>query len=142
MNPRTECKHYDGCNSMLCPMLSDEENKKIIWYPDEDICKLRKNMPVWMKQQIKIAKKAQEETHWFYFTLDMLKRQFRVTKKVKGLDPNKEEEPQMNAWLNNNNGTGRRTICEAEREKRRQIMAKARAAKKRNIQVKATQSFN
>jgi len=48
------------------------------------------------------------------------------------LDPNKEHEPQLNTLLNRIKGTGRMKISETELEMRRQIMAKARAAKKKN----------
>ena len=78
---------------------------------------------------------APEKTFWFYFTLDMLKRQFRVTKKVKGLVPNKDNELQYNAGLKNNRGTGRRIISETERDMRQQIMAKAKAAKMEKIKA-------
>jgi hypothetical protein len=74
------CKFYGSCSAPLCPMLSDEQNTNCIWYPDEDICRKRKGLPDWVKQQRKIAKKAKPENFWHYFTLDMLKVRFRVTK--------------------------------------------------------------
>jgi hypothetical protein len=80
-------------------MLSEQENEKGLWYPDEEICRKRKNIPEWVKKQRKIAKKVKPESHAFYFTLEMLKVPFRVTGNTKGLDPDKEEPPQLRRWL-------------------------------------------
>jgi hypothetical protein len=103
------CKFYGSCSAPLCPMLSDEQNTNYIWYPDEDICRKRKGLPDWVRQQRKIAKKAKPENFWHYFTLDMLKVRFRVTSSVKGLDPNKpNEEAQLRAWRKRNKGSKKR----------------------------------
>ena len=110
MNKRNNCKYYDGCNAQLCPMLSDENNKNYTWYPDEDICTRKKNLPDWVKQQRKVAKKANPDNFWFYFTMDMLKVRFRVTNSVKGIDPNKKESPQLKQWFKRNKGTKKRKI--------------------------------
>ena len=91
------CKHYDRCNAQLCPM-SIEQESNCIWYPDEDICKIQEKSPKWVDKQRKIKAKAKEENLGFYFTIDMLSSPFRVTKNVKGLDPDLKEEPQLKAW--------------------------------------------
>ena len=108
MNKRNTCKYYDGCSAPLCPMLSEEENNKYIWYPDEEICTRRKKLPDWVKQQRKVAKKVSSDNCWFYFTMDMLKVRFRVTKNVKGLDPDKKESPQLKQWFKRNKGIKKR----------------------------------
>jgi hypothetical protein len=129
MNKRNNCKFYDGCNVQLCPMLSDEENKNYIWYPDEEICTRRKNLPDWIKQQRKVAKKASPDNCCFYFTMDMLKVNFRVTNTVKGLDPDKEEPPQLKQWFKRNKGTKKRRISDEQREQKILVLENAREKK-------------
>jgi hypothetical protein len=126
------CKFYGSCSAPLCPMLSDEQNTNCIWYPDEDICRKRKGLPDWVKQQRKIAKKAKPENFWHYFTLDMLKVRFRVTCNVKGLDPNmdlEKEKRQLKAWFGKHKGTSKMKLTEEQLKKKRLAMAKAREAK-------------
>ena len=129
MNVRTECNFYEGCSAPLCPMLSDEDNKKYIWYPDEDICRRVKNNPDWIKQQRKVANKANSESCGYYFTLDMLKLNFRVTKSVKGIDPDKDEPIQLKQWFKKNKGTKKRRISEKQRRQKIIDLKKAREMK-------------
>ena len=131
MNQRNKCKYYDGCSAPLCPMLSEEENKNFIWYPDEEICTRKSNLPEWVKQQRKVAKKANPGNFWFYFTLDMLKIRFRVTKSVKGIDPNKEDSPQLKQWFKRNKGIKKRKISKTQKKQKREQLAKARENKKK-----------
>lgn len=112
------CKHFDGCSARLFPMLSAKENKR-----------LKKSLPQWVKQQKKVAQKAQKETFWFYFTVEMLKISFRVTAKVRGLNPNEEEPLQLKAWFARNKGTKRRKLSNKIRLKRKQNMAKTSNAR-------------
>jgi len=130
MNQRNTCKNYDGCSAPLCPILSDEDNKNYIWYPDEEICTKKRNLPEWVKQQRKVVKKAHPDNFWFYFTMDMLKVKFRVTKSVKGLDPDKEESPQLKQWFKRNKGTKKRKLSNEQKKQRREQLAKAREIKK------------
>jgi len=95
------CKHYDGCNAPLCPMEIEQESN-CTWFPDEDICKLNKKPPKWVSQQKKIASKVQPENEAYYFTVEMLSLPFRVTKNVKGLDPDLNEVAQLRAWKKEN----------------------------------------
>ncbi len=103
------CKFYGSCSAQMCPVLSDEQNTNYIWYPDEDICRKRKGLPDWVRQQRKIAKKAKPDNYRYYLTLEMLKLRFRVTSSVKGLDPdNLNEEAQLRAWRKRNKGSKKR----------------------------------
>ena len=129
MNVRTECNFYDGCSAPLCPMFSDEDNQKFIWYPDEEICRRVKNIPDWVKQQLKVASKANSESCGYYFTLDMLKVNFRVTKSVKGIDPDKDEPTQLKQWFKRNKGTIKRRISEKQRRQKIIDIKKAREMK-------------
>ncbi len=97
-NPREECPYWNGCNAPMCPLLSEEELKKVIWYPDEDICK-RKDFQklLWIRNQKKIKKRAKDVDH--YFTFDMLNRDMRISKGIHGLDPDKDEKAQKKKWM-------------------------------------------
>jgi hypothetical protein len=119
MNKRINCRYYENCSAPMCPVLSDEQNINYCWYPDEEICRKRKGLPDWVRQQRKIAKKAKPENYWHYFKLEMLKVRFRVTASVKGLDPdNLNEEAQLRAWRKRNKGSKkRRNLMEARKTK-------------------------
>ena len=128
------CKFYESCSAPLCPILLDKRNSNYIWYPDEEICRKRKGAPDWVKQQRKIAKKAKPENCCRYFTLEMLKVHFRVTKNVLGLDPNmdlKKEKRQLKTWHKNHKGTSKMKLSEEQLKEKRLLAAKARGAKKR-----------
>jgi hypothetical protein len=130
------CKFYESCSAPMCPILSDEQNENYCWYPDEEICRSRKGIPDWIKQQRKIAKKAKPENYWHYFTLEMLKVRFRITSNVKGLDPNidlDKEKRQLNAWHKKYKGTKKRRISDELKEKRRQALVLARKAREQAI---------
>ena len=95
MDPTT-CPRYKACNAQLCPL--DEDIGKRNWYADEDICGLKKNWTLlWVKNQKKIKKKARDV--WKYYLYVMLDRDFIITKNITGLDPDKDEKPQLKAWL-------------------------------------------
>jgi hypothetical protein len=103
--------------------------KNHIWYPDEEICKRRRNIPDWIRQQRKVAKKANDANIVTYFTIAMLKVPFRVTKKVSGLDPNKPEQAQLRRWRKEYKGVCKRQTSEALREKKRKMASVARKAR-------------
>jgi len=112
-------------------MLSDEENKNYDWFPDEEICRKKKGIPDWVKQQRKVAKKAEPDNFWHYFTLDMLKVRFRVTKKVKGIDPNIDQAPQLKKWFKRYKGITKRKISDKLRKVKRKAIAIAQEEKKK-----------
>ncbi|MDR2177543.1 MAG: hypothetical protein LBP20_05815 [Treponema sp.] len=86
-----DCKYFDGCSAPLCPR--DGGLEKRAWFPDEDICRLA-DAPGWVKRQRKIAKKAAPGG---YFTPAMLEQDCRVTKGMRGIDPNGDERERA-AW--------------------------------------------
>ncbi len=136
MNKKINCRYYESCSAQLCPVLSDEQNSNYNWYPNEKICRRRKGLPNWVRQQRKIAKKAKPENYRYYFTLEMLKVRFRVTKSVKGLDPNidlEKEGLQLKAWHKKHKGIKKRRISDELKEKRRQALALARKAREQAI---------
>ena len=118
MIDKKKCRYFDGCEAQFCPMEPNTETSKHIWYPDEGICKKRKDVPDWIRQQRKVKQKCKTENDLFYFTLEMLKIPFRVTSSVKGLDPNKEEGPQLRTWRKRNKGVRQRKVSTAVRKQR------------------------
>ena len=90
-----QCRYFEFCNAPLCPL--DEKHLKTgTWYPDEDICRLRK-ITDWIKLQKKITKKTKDKDT--YYSYEMLNRNCKVGTGMTGLNPNKPEEPQLEEWL-------------------------------------------
>jgi hypothetical protein len=105
-------------------------NKEGIWYPAEEICRRVKGVPVWVKQQRKVAKRAKPENHLYYFNLEMLKKNFRVTKCVKGIDPDKPNQDwKLRVWHKKYKGSNGRKLSDDEREKKRKNIEHARKIK-------------
>jgi len=113
---REECKMYEVCEAPFCPL---EPNSLIIWYAGEEICRDRdhKNLP-WVQAQRKLAKVDAAG----YFTLEMLNRNCIIKTGMLGLDPDKEERPQLQLWLKNH--PPKQEITDEDREKRRELMKK------------------
>ena len=89
-----QCRRFDSCSASLCPL--DPEHLKIgVFYPDEEICRLKK-IPNWIRRQKKIKKKAKDIDK--YFTYEMLKHNCVIGKGMKGLDPDLPEEKQLRVW--------------------------------------------
>jgi len=90
-----QCRHFDSCSAPLCPL--DEKHLKAgIWYPDEEICRLKK-ITDWIKRQKKIAKKTKDKDT--YYSYEMLNRNCKVGTGMTGLNPDIAEEPQLIVWL-------------------------------------------
>jgi hypothetical protein len=118
----TDCKYFDGCSAPLCPR--DEGVADRTWFPghsiepqgegsplDEDICRLA-DVPDWVKRQKKVSLKAAQGG---YFTLAMLQHDCRISKGMKGIDPDgtdKERAADEAAWF-----TAHPVITQGEREK-------------------------
>jgi hypothetical protein len=81
-----KCKYFDGCSAPLCPR--DEGAADRCWFPDEDICRLAE-VPEWVRRQRKVSRKAALDG---YFTLAMLRHDCRISKGMKGIDPNGTDE--------------------------------------------------
>ena len=84
--PVEECKRFEYCNAAICPL--EPNISKMIWYPNEDVCSRTDIRPNWVKIQLRIkSKKCNPD---FYFTVEMLKVIDKVSKKLKGCDPDYE----------------------------------------------------
>jgi hypothetical protein len=91
-----DCKYFDGCSAPLCP--KDEGVADRTWFADEDICRLA-DVPEWVKRQRKVSRKA---ALGGYFTLAMLRHDCRISKGIKGIDPDgtdKERAAGEAAWF-------------------------------------------
>lgn len=117
---REECNKWDNCNAPLCP-LDSESLEHCVWYPGEEICTKPAGDYQWIKTQRKIARVLGVKSNndpafeYGYFTVKMLDRNMRVTKATKGLDPNKEEAPQLKRWLKQHKGL--KPLSEAQRQR-------------------------
>jgi hypothetical protein len=104
-----DCKYFDGCSAPLCP--GDEGVADRTWFPDEDICRLS-DIPDWVKHQRKVSRKAAMGGN---FTVAMLKHDCRISKGMKGIDPDgtdTERAADEAAWFK-----AHPVITEKEREK-------------------------
>jgi hypothetical protein len=88
------CRLFEDCLAPLCPL--DRSSLKGIWYADEEICRSRTNgnLP-WIRAQRKIARVKAVG----YFTLEMLSDIRTARKGMAGLDPNEDEQTQLNRWF-------------------------------------------
>lgn len=88
------CKFYTLCEAPFCPLAAS--SFKGIWYPGEDICRSRiyGNLS-WIQAQRKLVKAAAEG----YFTMEMLDRDCILKTGIRGLDPDREERPQLQEWM-------------------------------------------
>jgi hypothetical protein len=107
---------YEVCEAPFCPL---EPNSLSIWYPGEEICRdrIHRNLSL-VQAQHKLVKVAPAG----YFTLEMLNRNCIIKTGMLGLDPNKEEKPQLQLWLKNH--PEKQEITDEDREKRRELMKK------------------
>lgn len=73
--------------------------KEAIWYADEEICQNRELFPdkLLVDNQNKI--KRRDRSKETYYTYDMLNRAFIIKGGITGIDPDKDELPQITSWL-------------------------------------------
>jgi hypothetical protein len=107
---------YEVCEAIFCPL---DQNSLGIWYVGEEICRDRshKNL-LWVQAQRKLAKVKAEG----YFTLEMLNRNCIIKTGMLGLDPDREEKPQLSLWMKKH--PAKQEITDGDRENRRVLMKK------------------
>ena len=121
-----DCRHWNYCSAPICPLEDKIKNLNYIWYPvDEEICRLA-TVPRWVKTQRKILKTHPDKDK--YFTFEMLNRNIIVGSGIVGLDPDKDETPQLKSWFKKH--PIKRQISEEEKEVLRERIKKVREAKK------------
>jgi hypothetical protein len=137
LNNKINCIYYKECSAPLCPLISDRLNHELNWYPDEEVCRRVKNIPRWVKQQRKVALKCKPENFGYYFTPEMLKVPFRVTKCVQGIDPNKPDTvKRLKAWHKRFKGTKSRKLSAEQREQKRANIKLVRKSNQKANKVK------
>jgi hypothetical protein len=107
------------------------------WFPDEDICRLA-DVPDWVKRQRKVSKKATLGCALSgYFTLAMLKQDCRISKGMKGIDPDgtdTERAAWEAAWFKAHPAitAEMREKLRVAGEKKRELLHRARLKKTRS----------
>jgi hypothetical protein len=87
-NELNNCRLYYECTAQLCPLDNNSLND-CLWYPDGQVCRSRKFSRLsWLKTQKKIAKLKLSPDIGF-FTVDMLELINRVSRGIKGANPDK-----------------------------------------------------
>ncbi len=90
------CKYFNDCSSPICPL--DKNKNECVWYPDEEICSLRKFATLlWIQLQKKVIRKTPDNNK--YYTFEMLNRNCIVAKRMLGLDPDRDREQQIISWF-------------------------------------------
>ena len=122
----SDCRRFEACDAPLCPL--DEQSLECgIWYPGEAICGMRGNWKLpWVKAQKKIAKVGARADR--YFNFQMLNRNCIIGRGMEGLDPDKEEGPQLRKWLKAH-PSSRRVLTGKQKEIALRNLAKARRQK-------------
>jgi hypothetical protein len=126
-----DCKYFDGCSAPLCP--KDEGLADRTWFADEDMCRLA-DVPAWVKRQRKVSKKAASGG---YFTVAMLKHDCRISKGMKGIDPDGTDEKRAAdeaAWFKAHPliTAEMREKLKADGEKKKELLHRARQKKTRS----------
>ena len=98
-SPR-DCPHWDkGCSAPLCPLEPKLDN--MFWYTDEEVCHSRRysNGLFWVTKQKEVARKV--ESTDTLFNVQMLRKDFAVTKTLEGCDPDSTGtlEEDVKKWL-------------------------------------------
>jgi len=90
-----ECNSFEGCDAPVCP----RQKLDTSWFSDEDICFNQQHSKDMVIKNQKKIKKVTGGKNVGYFTIPMLNVNCVIGKGMLGLDPDKEEEPQLEAWL-------------------------------------------
>jgi len=113
-----DCKYYEKCNAPLCP-LDQASLEHGIWYPDEEICRLKEySKHEWIINQKKIQKKTRN--HDTYYTYEMLNRHIIIAPGIKGLDPDKDYKEELKKWLKAHPTFKKRKMSEEEKKQLRE----------------------
>ncbi len=116
------CSNFLQCGAPLCP--EDQTLKESVWFPSEEIC--NKSNALWVKNQKKIASKAKDDSLTCY-TFEMLNRNCKIGKAIKGIDPDKDQDIEEAKWLNKH--PAKKEMSEDRRAELRERMKKMRFMK-------------
>ena len=91
------CSKYESCSAPLCPMFSGF--KEAIWYADEEICQNKELFPDKMVLDNQNKIKRRDRSKESYYTYDMLLMPCIIKGGITGIDPDKDEAPQLVSWF-------------------------------------------
>jgi hypothetical protein len=81
------CPHFHNCDANVCP-LDPQSLAHAAWIPDEETChRADLRTARWIVRQRRIAKATGADFERGCFTFAMLSTDFRITKALRGLDP-------------------------------------------------------
>jgi hypothetical protein len=116
----TRCPHYSECSAPLCP--DDTNLECAVWYPGEQVCK-RQGVDFAAIQRKIIREGIGGET---CFTVLMLRRKAKVSKGLRGLDPERPRAEALASWLMRHKGVA--PLSEEKRAQLRERMLTVRRA--------------
>ena len=124
--PSERCSKFEECNAPLCPQ--DKENHHHIWFPDEEICSLRRFQSLhWVKKQKSIAQK--HGSVGGFFNVEMLNALNQVHKGIAGANPDEPLENRADLkWI-------RDLVAARDAKKTRGKLASASAEPRENSKL-------
>jgi hypothetical protein len=118
------CRYFEECSAPICP---EDPQKGCAWFPDEEICRRGDHASETMvRAQKRIAKATGKDFERGCFTAAMLSGVTKITKGIRGLDPESEiTEVRVKKWLSG--FKGQRALSEEQK-----AVLRARALKMRS----------
>ena len=80
---KEKCIHFSSCSAPFCP-LDREHSSTAIWFPDEEVCIIRK-APFWVERQKKLAERTRNRETCY--TFNMIKWKCMIKKNIDGILP-------------------------------------------------------
>jgi hypothetical protein len=104
MTMERECQHYDDCDAPLCPLRTRGQNSHYAWFGWDEVCQKEGDVPFWLKQQREIDSQIKIRNRHTVFELMMLEAPLKITRHVKGLNPEAEDNSfEIRKWFWENN---------------------------------------
>jgi hypothetical protein len=115
-----KCPHFSTCSAPLCPDVSTLDSAA--WFPGEEVCKREGIAFAAVQRRIMRAGIGSETC----FTVSMLRRKVKVSKGLRGLDPEKLRSEALASWLLRHKGVA--PLSEEKRAQLRERMLTVRRA--------------
>jgi hypothetical protein len=105
-----KCPHFSTCSAPLCP--DDSTLETAAWFPGEEICRREGIAFAAVQRRIMRAGIGGDTC----FTVSMLRRKVKVSKGLRGLDPERPRSEALASWLLRHKG-----VAPLSEEKRAQL---------------------
>jgi hypothetical protein len=113
------CKFLHALRSAILPSCGIKLQRHL--YPEEEICRSRSQGNLsWIQAQRRLIKANAEG----YFTMEMLGRDCILKSGIRGLDPDREEKPQLQEWMKKH--PRKREVTDEDRTRRTDHLKKHR----------------